>query len=560
MVEQFPHIEKQLIRKGGEDRNPAVQLFGRRFFADQTVPELLVELLLVVSSRKSVGDKLIPEEKCLPDMELLRKWPDKEPLRYAAKARLNLKLFAFLGASKLETRHETHREHYRRLLRELEDPEKLIISGSTDKTEAMRTIENLFLGFQGVGGQRTWCACAFVPFSRNVISAETLWNDTQANRDNVRDWDIVSSRFLHYFSLNRHRFLARGGELLYLQICNALRQDFKHLEEWCRKTGLGFSSSEVIPEQLHEALERAFGSVLDACPEAVGKLADFIDSGVDAETAQQTDFDTDGNPRFTSCGWCPRESWPEGLMFAVELLRLCEAGIDPIERLELMQTACAMQVLRSLCAQSARHVDWAQERTESVSPLAFIWAVSDPEGQHTVIKQISRRSVNAILRMIHDAVRHPDILAILEKQRRADKASGHAWRDPYREADGRYGYKLFLTMAKRIGLIIPKRGAGARFVLNERLLRCIVLSVIRPGERVTYETFKNLIFAHFGLAVDDKRIGQACEWNGTQRLSTLGGDTDSWLVDMLDAAGMLVRLSDSCSLVMNPFGGKGKKL
>ncbi len=43
--------------------------------------------------------------------------------------------------------------------------------------------------------------------------------------------------------------------------------------------------------------------------------------------------------------------WAEGYLFAVELARICRANIDPIERIELLTVGCALQVLRSLCAQ-----------------------------------------------------------------------------------------------------------------------------------------------------------------------------------------------------------------
>jgi hypothetical protein len=184
-------------------------------------------------------------------------------------------------------------------------------------------------------------------------------------------------------------------------------------------------------------------------------------------------------------------------------------------------------------------------------PLRYVWVVSDPAGRHAVVKQISRRNVSAVQRMIHDAIRHPDIQSELGLP--ANDAA-----KVYKEADGRYGHKLFVTVAKRIGLVVPKRGAGARFVLNDKLLRYLVLSTIRPGERVTYESFKRLLFAHHGLAVDDDRIGPSCAWSGTPRLTTLGGNADAWLAEMLDASGMLIRLSDSCSLVMNPFDGGGE--
>src|SRR5881392_4228885 len=112
MVDAFPSVE-QMSQKGESDYNPAIRLFGRRFFADQTVPELLLELLLVATSPKKIGVNLLSADGLLPSLDLLHSWPARKPLEYAPKARLNLKLFAFLGASKLETRHHSHRQHYR---------------------------------------------------------------------------------------------------------------------------------------------------------------------------------------------------------------------------------------------------------------------------------------------------------------------------------------------------------------------------------------------------------------------------------------------------------------
>lgn len=550
MVEQFPPIKIENLRKGGEDRNPAVQLFGRRFFADQTVQELLSEFLLVASSIKKINSARIPPDRIFPDFNLLLNWPGETPLEYAAKARLNLKLFSFLGASKLETRHKSHQQHYRKLLNLLASPEKLVRSESMDTTEVLRTLENLFLGFQGVGGQRTWCAQAFIPIARNFIGGESIWKKTLATANDITDWNEA----LNFFAYNQHIFLARGGELLYLQICNSLRQEEETLINWAQKNGLSFSNRESFPLKLHNALNNAINSVLNACPDTIGKLADFIDTGIESETAKLTEYDRkSGEPRFTRCGWCPTESWPEGFLFAVEMLRISESAIDPIERLELMEVACAMQVLRSLCAQSARYVGWVQERKKYSSPLNYVWAISDPTGHNNALKQISKRCVNNIQKMIYDAVRNSNIKSVLKEQKADDDEHGIIWKDPYREVDTRYGYKLFLTLSKRIGLIVPKRGAGARFILNDKLIRFLVMSVIRPGERMRYNTFKNLIFAHYGIALDKEKIGQACEWCGSRKLSTLGEESDAWFIHMLEASGVLLHLSDAHSLVVNPF-------
>jgi len=558
MIKPFPPINLRRERRSDVDGNPAIQLFGRRFFADQSIPEYVVELLLVASSHKRIGDSHINEEAVFPSIEVLHDWPDGVHLEYAAKARLNLKLFSFLGASKLETRHQSHRQHYSELLTRLQAGDRLHVTGTTDRLDVLRTLENLFLGFQGVGGQRTWCAQSFIPIAPEMIAGESIWRQTQAQRRNVTDWKEA----LGCFSQSQQLFLARGGELLFLQLCNALRQEADVIDEWRMNAGYSMSERERDPRSLHESLGHAIRNTLRSCPETVGKLAAFIDTAVDSETAKNTDLSQDDKlPRFTKCGWCPTESWPEGYLFAVELLRICDAELDPIDRLELLSIACAVQVLRSLCAQSARYVEWIGDNLASACPFGYVWPVSDPEGRHPIVKQISRRSVKTIERMIYDATRHSEILEIVAQQRQRDKAAGRPWKHPLlpyngsNGSDSRYGHKLFLSLAKRIGLIVPKRGPGARYVLNDRLLRFLVLTVLRPGERVTYSTFKYLVFAHYGIALDDERLGNACEWCGTNRLMTLGGEADNWVVRMLDAAGMLIKLSDSCSLVVNPFDG-----
>jgi hypothetical protein len=483
------------------------------------------------------------QESLLPGLSILRSWPKGAPLEYAAKARLNLKLFAFLGSSKLDTRHGSHKDHYRELLNAVAQPSNLSISGASDSEEVLKTLENLFLGFQCVSRQRTWCAVSFLPVAKELIAGESIWQETKAKRDKVVDWDGA----LRYFSHNQQSFLARGGELLYLQLCNTLRQEAETLRSWMAEVGISPSPNEAEPDLLHGSLTAAMAAVFGACPETVGKLATFLDSRVEGKTSESTDL-KGGQPRYSRCGWCPEDSWKEGTLFAIEFVRLCAALVDPIERLEQLEIACALQLLRSLCAQSARYTTRSQDSQAGAGPLGYVWAVSDPAGQHPAVKQISRRNVDAVQRMIYDAIRNPIIRdGIVGK----DAASLSKL---YASADSGYGHKLFLSVGKRIGLIVPKRGSGARFVLNEKLLRCIVMATIRPGQRITYDSFRKLMFAHYGIVVDEEMVGRSCLWSGTSRLTTLGGSSDGWLIEMLEAAGMLIRLSDSCSLVMNPFG------
>lgn len=529
MPDRFPDIPLDLQ---DSDANPAVRLFGRRFFSDQTTLELLVELLLVAVSPKKVGGKTF--DSLLPPWEFLKpQWTNT--LNYAPRARLNLKLFAFFGASKLDTRHETHRNHLEQLDERLRD--RMSVSDDT-QDNVLKTLENLFLGFHGIGIQRTWCAQSFMPVCSGMLASETIWNESYAARNRPDCWDDLTSQYTAYFSVNKHRFLARGGEVLYLQLCNALRREHDEVEAWLEANGLAsfLTSDEKNPAWVHAELERALGNLMKEIPSTVSRLAEFIDRGVEGDTAQQTDGD-EGHPRWTKCGWCPEETWPESYLFAVELLRICRANLDLMDRLELLETVCALHVMRSLTTQAARYSRNAVSRPWPACRLA----VSDPDGSNRTVKQVSRATVQAVSKTIYDGLRHPDILSRTPNSEREKL---------YAEADRRYGHKLFITLGKRIGLIVPRRGAGMRFVLNARLLRLLIIA-LSPSRRMTYETFKLAAETHFGFAFDEAAIGRANAWATGVGTGSFGGATDEWLARMLEEAGALRRLSDSCALVEN---------
>jgi len=525
MPNRFPDVEMD-YRKG--DANPAVRLFGRRLFSDQTSIEFLIEFLLVATSKKKLADEVF--NHFLPPQEILtRSWTNV--LDYAPKARLNLKLFSFFGASKLDTRHEIHRQHLDELDSRLKD--KMSVWDADSKENVLKTLENLFLGFHGVGMQRTWCAQSFVPICSSMIAGESIWKKTKTK--NVEDWEDA----LTYFSHRQFLFLARGGEVLYLQICNALRQKAIDVRHWLEDNKLSdlLTQEEQNPEWLHEHLEKAIGDMMQEVPTTVTRLAEFIDYEVEEETSSRTDF-YGGTPKWASCGWCPVEAWPEGYLFAVELLRVCRAKLDLMDKIDLLETLCSLQVMRSLITQGARYAGGTND--VPVWPKYHL-GISDPEGINQTVKHVSKATIHKVSKTIYDALRHPDIWREFTQGER-DKL--------YKQADTNYGHKLFLTMGKRIGLIVPKRGGGTRFVLNARLLRLLVIS-LSAGRRMTYDDFKLAAMAHFGFAFDEKALGESAAWSTETGIESFGSATDDWLVNMLEEAGALRRLSDSCALVEN---------
>ena len=530
-----------------EGANPGVQIFGHRFFGDEQILDLLSEFLLIVASPKKV---LTQFDSYLPSMDELKGWSGHpKPLLYFPKSHLNLKLFSFLSSSRLETRHPTHRQHGEELWNFLRD--KIDLDTAEEKNEFLKTLSLLFLGFWGNGEQRTWCAQTFFPFCQSALCGEVIWNAALARRARLQLWGDVIAGFSTYFGQGKHVIFCRGGEALYLQICNTLSQSQDEIAGWIHDHvsedyPLGLTELEQNPKQLHQALQTGFSDFFGLTPRPLDEVMAFVDTGVDSETAQKSDFDNDGQPRGVKCGWVPQESWREGYLFAVELHRVLSANVGIMEKVELLQMACALQVMRSLVAQSYRH-----SKTPSTVSDGFDYRVliSNSETRKRKIKNFSAQSHVEIAREIQQVIRIPEIFNEVSEQCHGDPVE---IRNCYRRADNQYGFKLYRKIGKSIGLIVPPTGGRMRYTLNDKLLKYLIVSMM-PQERMTLDTFKKQIELHHGFVFNLKGLLPSRNWKDRGNELSDMESSDAYLERMLDACGVLVRLSDSCSLVKNPY-------
>jgi hypothetical protein len=69
----------------------------------------------------------------------------------------------------------------------------------------------------------------------------------------------------------------------------------------------------------------------------------------------------------------------------------------------------------------------------------------------------------------------------------------------------------------------------------------------------TLDTFKQRLYAHYGIAVDGEELSRACRWVGIPEITESRHSAGKWFETMLKAAGFLTELSDAVSLVQNPF-------
>ncbi|CAK0769141.1 conserved hypothetical protein [Gammaproteobacteria bacterium] len=504
--------------------NPAIRLYGRRFYKDQTPVEYLAEFLLVFTSPKQ--DPKSSKENDGRYSFILSL--NSTPPRYWPENRVALKLFSFFPSSKLETRHPAHQKAYLDALEKVKGTCNLGCS-EDKKDEMVRLLQSLFGGFIGVAKNRTWVTHTFLPVSTALLASELVWLHPRAIKNSsINCWDDSKK----YFESNHHIFMARGGELLFLQMANLFSDpNAPELTEMlAQKPYQHLGENRVI--KLANRLEQQLRKLLEEAVAPLSGLARLIE-----ETLK--DYQIDSQTKSSNLGWVPVASRIEALLFAQEMDNLCAANLSALEKLDLLQTLCSMQVLRSLCFQ-ARRIDGAETFT-----FGFIgnyaWIAADPKATtNTSIRQMAQDSFSHIEALLYRVLRNTAL-------------SDSGGTSSQKEAD-KNGFQLFRKIAKEIGLVIPRTGGGQRFVLTPDLLRFLVSALLRPGERIRMTDFYQRVFAHYGIALGGQSLAIALDWNngetGTKNYAV--AVSTNWIEEALQQGGFLVELSDAVSIVHNP--------
>lgn len=520
VFQRFP--ESTSGGKSSANENPAIYLYGKRFYKDQTPVEYLAEFLLTFASPKkrySLGESEIAYRGAF-EFDIER----NEPCYYP-EDKVALKLFSFFSSSKLETRHSSHHKAYMDSLDRLAEK----IDGN-DKKEAIQLLQSLFNGFVGVSSNRTWVTHCFLPASTSLLSREIDWlhsgKSGAKNKDFEWGFDGGDSEIMNYFVHDRHNFMARGGESLFLQLVN-LFENINHDDLNDLQESLYYNHLKPFLENIQKDVEANLSALLSSGTGSLNYAVDFVSDALHG-------YDINPNP--ATLGWIPSSSKVEALLFAVEIRNICSSGLGNLEKLDLLQILCCMQVLRTHCFQANR-LDTAELMTDGFVGN-YVWvAANENAPANDSLRKIAQESFKKIDNVLYRVLRHE----VLPKPNKYDEATKH-------------GYDIFKKLAKDLGLVIPRQGQGTRFVLHQGLLRFLVAALIRPGERIRLNQFYQRIFAHYGIAIGGDQLKVALQWIGKEADSDTYGVTSSstWVEEALKQGGFLVELSDAVSMVTNP--------
>ena len=515
-MEKFPKIDNI-----SADKNPAIRLFGRRYYKDQTPVEYLAEFLLAFSSPKCSEEDTAFSFRGIST--------DTAKPTYTPEDKIFLKLFAFFASSKFDTRHPVHRKSYKEALNAIKNNIK---SNEVEKKEFdVHLIQSLLEGFVGVTKNRTWATQTFLPVSSSLLAREVDWRHSKALRSDGGEWDEL----LGFFDVGAHNFMARGGELLFLQLVNLfISLDDPAVEAIGSSNDYSHLKFDI---NLRQEIETGLKVMLTEVDDSFGRVVDFV-----GNCLEDFHLDDKGPANF---GWVPKQTLPEALLFATEIRNICRSGHGSLQKTELLQSLCCMHVLRSLCFQAQRIVEKRQDETKVPGFIGdYAWVVCSPDCEVAgEARKLAQEGSHHIERMLYRVLRDP--LVYLDGQAPANE-------DELTKADDSV-FKLFRKLGKEIGLIIPPTGQNQSLVLPPHLIRFLVYSLIEPGQRIRLSEFYRRIFAHYGIAISSREQAIALEWlRGTKGELAVSRDA-SWFENELQRGGVLIELSDAVSMVENPY-------
>jgi len=499
----FPKINN--FDKGKQ--NLQIQIYGQRLFVDQTLFEYLLEFLLVFISPK--GSNNIQNA----DAGFSFNVPENgEDLTYYPSPRMGLKRFVFLERSEQEKRFNIDKdslEAHRYLLK------NKMSSSSTNKDFVLDVLQDLFYGFNAVIGKRSWFAQSLLPVSPELIFCEAIGK--KSKREKLA-YSHNSSDVDKDFEFNSHVFMARGGEVYFLHIV----QGIKEAPEY----------EQIIIEGLK--------NMVTSVPQ-ISLIADYIQDQWENYQYDEisNDREVDGI-RFIKkdAKWIPKNYAKRAKNSVIELSNLLQCELDPFEKIELVGELIALQIIRMMCLQSSLVLHNTDQQE---------WLLDFTDNSKGYIRKLSVESYRRLEENVFRAVHHADIDSY--KGDDANKEDMKIYNSALKDTS-----RLVRKLAKDINLLIPPKGANMRFSLNEELIKILVISLIKPGERLLFSTFLDKCYEHFKIIIGPNEALK--HFTEIQELNLGAFDSNEYTFQqLLKDCGYLRNLSDATSIVENPFKG-----
>ena len=488
--------------------NMAIKLFGDRIYADQSLYEYLIEFLLVFISPKDKDKKL--------DTMAFHSDINKE-LVYHIKPRMGLKRFIFYNRSKKDVTIPVDEKAYKEILQILQ--RKIEESGvEADKAEsAIEAIQDLFYGYAAVIKNRSWTAQSLLPIAPELIFCEAMINKKERLKlsngsNNPSDEDIEMK-----FDFSRHNFMARGGEVYYLHILQAL---------------------QTCDLDTRVRLEGLIKNLVTSSGENFSKLANWINDS----WLEEKNIEPDKLYIKKQIGFIPATGYINcGKDTVFELINYLSNDMNPITRIELLAKGVVLQIMRMMCRRTTEFL--------GITPSPWIVDLRSKKAGNTVMK-ISSSSYRKTEELFICAINK--ITSNYLDENEGDLKLKTPFE--YLSRSKTHTLNMFKRLGKEMQLIIPLKGGHERFSLSEDLVKFIVLSIVKPQGKMTFDMFLDNVYYNYNIVIGAKQYKKCTSTiNLDAEQASSFAYNELQFQDFLKNTGFLRDLSDATSIVSSPY-------
>jgi len=487
--------------------NMAIQLFGNRLFADQALYEYINEFLLVFVSPKSFDYES-------GKMSFHTSLGDE--LAYYVKPRMGLKRFIFYERSKKGIKIPVDEKAYLDMINVINEK---IGDSSTDSNKIYKSVESiqdLFYGYATVLKNRSWTAQSLLPIAPELIFCEAMLNAKERLAMHKKS-DIDATTIEMGFDFSRHNFMARGGEVYYLHILQAL---------------------DLCTEIEKRNLQKLLTNLISANSGCFSSIANWVD-----ETwIKSQDINPDKLWIKKGLGFIPATGYIEcGRNTILELITFLSNEMHPITRIEILSKGIVFQIMRMMCTRTSEYLE--------MNPTPWI------------IDMRAKKSSGTVMKISADSYRRIEELFVYAVNKQSAEYINRALPEQkvqspfeYLSKAKKHTLNLFKRLGKEMQCIIPLKGGYERFSLSEDLLKFLVLSLIRPQEKMTFDMFLDKLYRHFNIVIGPKQYKECVSGAGLDVVQANAfRNNELEFQDFLKATGFVRDLSDATAIVVNPY-------
>lgn len=482
-------------------------VFGHRFKANQSFYEYILEFLIVVFSEKSIDGKKL--DGLFPLVDDIN-----SGIEYRVKNKAGLKRFIFFEKSKLDGRFNLDKKAYELHLDLLKDYIEIEDDlAYLNKDIAIELIQNLLYGFSAVLENRSWFAQSMLPICKHTLMPEIMGTKGKRNVD----YDVMSDDFKEkvdsVFQTNRYNFMARGGEVYYLHVLSALNNYPQYKQEIENGFNLLINQFDEL-EKLCENIQNTWINTAEVKEEktVVTKTLGYIPNGFKNREEKTL----------------------------IELINILYSEMHPFEKIETLANGIIFQIM-IMCYEQARNVV-GKEKGYLIFDVNCYKGKSNEE-----VKKIATMNYQEYEQDLLNA-----LYANVSNNKNRDKSGNEkSEQDTIKEAIDD-SIKVYKKLGKRIGIIRPINEKSIRFTLNEGILKYLVVSLIKPNTKMTFDRFLDKLWLNYGIIIGNEQLTKIDKKYLNIDLSFLEINKKDLQV-MLKDSGFLRELSDSTSIVENPY-------